>query len=420
MSFRKSGLVILFTAISVMVEAQELLSFNQCIELVKKNNADIHISEESLQSSLYQIDSSRGSYYPQLTGNIGYLQAGPTSLAGSATGNTYSASLTATQNLFSGFSDVAKVEQAQAQSRASRAALEITKAKVSFELKSSFANLLYAKETEKVAMDFQKRRQENFRMVELRFESGRENKGSLLLSQAYLKQAVVDVMKAQHVRKTSQSDLKKTLGSDDDKDLDIRDDIPLMEPSTTEPDFRNLIQSSPKHQQSEAQMQVAEANLGANKSNFYPTLNLTGSTGKFSEQFFPDKEHWSIGVNFSWPLFNGGKDYYSTKSLTSNLYAARSNLTSLDRDQMSVLKKAYANYLEAAEDLKVNDAFLQAAKSRAEIARTKYNNGLLTFDEWDIIENDLINKTKIYIQSKRDRIIAEAAWEQAQGVGVIQ
>lgn len=420
MFFRKWDLIFLFTTISLKAEAHELLSFNQCIELVKRNNADIQSSGENLQSSLYQIDSIRGSYYPQLTGNIGYLQSGPTSLAGSATGNTYSASLNATQNLFNGYSDTSKVAQAHAQSRASRAALEITKSQVSFELKSSFANLLYAKETEKVAMDFQKRRQENFRMVELRFESGRENKGSLLLSQAYLKQAVVDVMKARHLRNTSQSDLKKTLGNDDDRDLDIKDDIPLIEPSKTEPDFRNLIISTPKHQQSEAQLQVAEENLTITKSAFYPTLSLTGSTGKFSDQFFPDKEHWSIGVNFSWPLFNGGKDYYSTKSLTSNLYAAKSNLTSLERDQMSALKKSYANYVEAAEDLKVNEAFLQAAKSRAEIARAKYNNGLLTFDEWDIIENDLINKTKIFIQSKRDRIIAEAAWEQAQGVGVIQ
>lgn len=419
MSLRKSGLLLLLATMPVVARAEELLSFDQCVTLVRQHNAEIRASEETYQGSLYQVDSFRGSYYPQITGNIGYLQSGPTSLAGSTAGSTYSATLSATQNLFNGYSDVSKVEQAQAQTRVSKASLQITKAKVSFDLKSAYANLLYAKETEKVAMDFQKRRQDNFRMVELRFKSGRENKGSLLLSEAYLKQAVVDVLKAQQVHETSQSDLKNALGIDDDRSLDIRDDLPLRDPLIANPDYKSIIKTTPNYEQSQARVQVFEASLMTARSGFFPTLNLTGTTGKYADTFFPDNDHWSVGINFSWPLFGGGKDYYSTKSAALNLYAAKSILTSLERNQRSVLKKAYTNYVVSAEELKVNEAFLLAAKSRAEIARAKYNNGLLTFDEWDIIENDLINKTKIYILSKRDRIVAEAAWEQAQGVGVI-
>jgi outer membrane protein len=71
------------------------------------------------------------------------------------------------------------------------------------------------------------------------------------------------------------------------------------------------------------------------------------------------------------------------------------------------------------EKLKVDQAFLDAAKTRADIARTKYNNGLMTFENWDIIENDLIQRQKSFLQSQRDRVVAEAAWEQAQGKGVI-
>jgi outer membrane protein TolC len=57
--------------------------------------------------------------------------------------------------------------------------------------------------------------------------------------------------------------------------------------------------------------------------------------------------------------------------------------------------------------------------TRADIARTKYNNGLMTFENWDIIENDLIQRQKSFLQGQRDRVVAEAAWEQAQGKGVI-
>jgi len=54
----------------------------------------------------------------------------------------------------------------------------------------------------------------------------------------------------------------------------------------------------------------------------------------------------------------------------------------------------------------------------AEIARNKYNNGLLTFEDWDVIESDLINRQTTYLQNQRDRVISEAAWENIQGIGV--
>jgi outer membrane protein len=83
------------------------------------------------------------------------------------------------------------------------------------------------------------------------------------------------------------------------------------------------------------------------------------------------------------------------------------------------LKQAYANYVQAVEQLNVNQAFVDAAQMRAEIARSQYNNGLIAFSDWNLIENDLIQRQKSYVQSQRDRVVAEAAWEQAQGKGVI-
>jgi hypothetical protein len=48
-------------------------------------------------------------------------------------------------------------------------------------------------------------------------------------------------------------------------------------------------------------------------------------------------------------------------------------------------------FVEAVEKTKVDNSFWEAASTRARIARQKYNNGLLTFEDWDVIENDLID-----------------------------
>ena len=46
-------------------------------------------------------------------------------------------------------------------------------------------------------------------------------------------------------------------------------------------------------------------------------------------------------------------------------------------------------------------------------------SGLISFQDWDTIENDLISNQKTILVNLRDAIAAEAAWEQAQGKGYI-
>jgi outer membrane protein TolC len=83
------------------------------------------------------------------------------------------------------------------------------------------------------------------------------------------------------------------------------------------------------------------------------------------------------------------------------------------------LEQAYSGYVQAVEQVNVSQAFVEAAQTRAEISRAQYNNGLLTFNDWNLIENDLTQRQTNYVVSQRDRVSAEAAWEQAQGKGVI-
>ncbi|WP_413586948.1 TolC family protein [Bdellovibrio sp. HCB274] len=406
---------------STPVSAQQSLTFQNALELVKKNNTDLQYSEETYKASQFNIRSNQSGYYPQLSAGLGYTQSEASdNIAAINSGGAYSATLSASQNLFRGFADSAKVDQARGQSRVAEASLRTTRSVVSYDLKAAYASAIYARDSIKISEDIVKRRNDNLRIVQLRYESGRENKGSLLLSQANFKQAQLDSQKAQNAHETSQADLKKVIGLDSDEVITINDDLPLHEPPVKEPDFKSIATSTPDRQTYEAQVDVSEATLKNTRSGFFPSLDLSATVGDYGQSFYPNtQDRWTLGATFTLPLFNGGRDYYATKSVASQLYAAKSNLAGIDRSLLSTLKKAYTSYVEAVSQLAVNDAFVQAARTRADIARAKYNNGLMSFEDWDNIENDLIAKTKQYLSSKRDRIVAEAAWERAQGVGAL-
>lgn len=75
----------------------------------------------------------------------------------------------------------------------------------------------------------------------------------------------------------------------------------------------------------------------------------------------------------------------------------------------------HAAFMDAIGLQKVAKEFLEASQVRAIISRGRYQAGLMTFEDWDLIETDLINRQKIELQSRRDVVFAEAALEQSQG-----
>lgn len=397
----------------------ELLTWEACVVRAGQNNPELRAAQENLSSSAYQTKAAASGFLPQLSAGVNYTDQNTSFATGTfGTTSAYSASVTATQNLFAGFQDQAKVAQSRANRDVTQASLDATKAKVSFDLKSAFAGLLYAQNYLKLTESIIRRRAENMRLVELRFEGGWENKGSLLLSRAALSQAELDHLQAQHALQVAQEQLANVLGEKRSDDLRITGEIPLAEPGQGF-DPRQLVEQTPSHRQAVGQEQAASAGVTLARAPLYPSLNLTGSTGRQGNNWFPGNDSRSVGLNLSIPLYSGGRDYYGTKSAVSNLSAASYNRERVDQQQVTQLTQAYTVYVEAVQRLKVNQAFVEAATARAEIARNKYDNGLLSFEDWDIIENDLINRQTALVQSQRDRITAEAAWEQAQGKGVI-
>ena len=415
---------------SSLAFGNEILSWNRSIEEASKNNSEIRSAQENYRSSEYLKRAAYSGFLPQIAGTLEYTRANgnvftsidpstnvTTSISQSS--NNYDATLTGSENLFSGFLDKAKVDQAEANARVTKMVLDVTLAKVSNDLAIAYAGLVYAQRAVKLQEDIIVRREENFKLVELHFESGLENKGSVLLSKANLNQANYNKLLANDSIRVAQVDLSRVLGRNEVGDFSIEQDAPSQSPPPT-PDFVSLAMTTPEYIQSVANEDSARAGVDLIASSFYPAVNVDGSIGREGETWFPRNFRWFIGASLTLPIFNGATTYHSTKSAVAILHAASETTSDLRRQQITKLQTAYVQYVEAFEKLKVDQSFEEAAKMRADIARNKYNNGLLTFEDWDIIENDLITREQNLLQSLRDRVTAESTWNQALGKGALK
>ena len=408
---------------SVYFAGVRKLSWRECIRLAIDNNAEYRAAQAK-RNAVFELEGvARAGYLPTISAGASATRmqtdaGGGGSVLSSPT--LFDVNLTASENLFNGLGDQARLRLARANTAAADADLRTAKAKLSFDLKAGYENLLSSKAFIDLQQAIVAQREYNMRMVKLRFEGGQENKGSVLQSEAYLEEARLNLVQAHYAYRTSQAQLRKLLGIEEVVNFDISDSVPTSDVEYHDLDFKSILLTTPAHEQAQAVEESAQHNVTANRSAFYPTLGLVGATGQGGDTFLPGGDRrWSVALNLSIPLFNGGKDYYNVRSASENYLNQARLRNSIDQALQVSLQDAYFGYASSIKRLKIDKSFQEALQVRAKIGRAKYKQGLLTFDDWDRIENDLIDRENKFLSSSRDRVTAEAAWEQAQGKGVI-
>jgi outer membrane protein TolC len=397
-------------------QVPQVLTWEQALQQAASQNAELQAARASADAAQSRVRAARSGYYPQLSAGASSADSSGSSVP---LGPSHSASVTATQNLFAGFFDEASVEQASANERAARADLVAANAKISRDLKAAFAGLIAAQDGVVLAEQIEQRLSENLRLVQLRFEGGRENKGSFLLTRATLRQAQLESLQARQAVGSAAAQLARVITYREIAELRAQGEVPVSAPPPA-PDFAALATRVPAYVKAQAQEDAARAEVRLARVGFYPSVDVSASAAREGGDFPPEDNRRTVGITLTVPLFSGGRDYYGTQSAASSLVAAVSSKTDVERNTLVSLKQTHAAFVEAVERLRVDEAFLEAAITRAEIARSKYAQGLMSFEDWDRIENDLIVRQKAVLFSRRDRVTAEAAWEQAQGAGVIQ
>lgn len=395
------------------------LDWQSALVLVQQNNTELAAAKESYQAVQSLEAVARSGFLPELSATVSSTQS-YSEQTSTQTQRSESAALTLSQNLFAGFSDLNKYRQAQQNTLIARLQYQQAKAKVSSDFKNAYAGLIYAQDYVILTQKILARRAENLSIVQLRFNSGRENKGSLLLSDAYHQQAVYDSVQATLQLDVAQSALAQVLGLAVTEDrISVTKDIPMSAlPNLMDLDFKKTAVMTLDYQKAVAQSDSAQFAYEQSKSHYFPSLNLVGSVGRIDTEFPPQNDRWSIGLNLTLPLYSGGSGSANQQSAKYQRLSAEINQSTVAYQMHVKLKQAYSQYKLAIEKVKVDEKFKLAAQMRSEIAKKKYNNGLMTFENWDIVENDLIQREKSNLTSFRDRVSGQSNWEQIQGLGL--
>jgi outer membrane protein len=408
----------LFLCATLGFARAESLTWEDCLREAADANPDLAAAWQAVQSADAGLGGSRSARWPQISASAAFDRSGGSRVRteDDSTRDQYTAGVRATQPLYTGGRIPAEIGQSQAQLDESRGAFFQSAANVSFDLRTAFARLLYAQQLTTLTADIEKRREDNLRLVELRYEGGREHKGSYLRSKAAATQARFEASQAGRALHVAQRNLARALGRTESRDLAVHGAF-MYEPPVGEPDYAALALRSPLRDQAEARRRFNEARVRLARSGYFPELSLSGLADRNDEDFFPDEDRWVAGVALEVPVFTGGRTRHEVAGARASLRQAEEQLRGREADVRRDLEAAHASWVDGVEGLHVQEESLEAAEVRAEIARRQYASGLLSFEDWDVIENELINAEKFMLSARRDAVVAEAAWNLAQGKG---
>jgi outer membrane protein len=405
-------LLITTVIVSVLASAVCALTWQQTWELAERNNYQIKSAASQTEASRWSYYKSFSPFLPQLSASLSMGESSSGSFANPTTSDSYG--LSATQSLFSGLDNYYGNLSARVNYDLSQTSLRKTESDVSLLVRQQFIELAVADENLKLLKSILARRRDNSALIELQFKNGREDKGALLRTQADEAEAEYNLSSAGRTRLLSKLKLTQLLSFEVDK---AEGELKVTLPDS--PNYDKLLLSVPSYIMALKQAESADIAYRQTIGGFLPSVSLLGSIRKSGTDWSALNRSNSWSLSLSYPFFPGGSNVADRFRFAALNDQARQDLIKTRNDLRYELESAYAQFKDTLEAQKVAQLSEAAAKLRAEIAGTKYLNGLIGYDEWVIIENDYINSQKSSLSRKRAELLAEAAWVNSYG-GIVK
>lgn len=396
-----------FILFNIYTYAEEVLAWQDCIKEAAKNHPDLISAEENINKLEATKKITASTLYPQVNSSIKASTANTT--------DTYTYAVTGTQLFFDAAKTVNKLKAASENITAAKENFRFTSATVRFRLRSAFINLLKAQETLRITQEIYNIRRGNLELITLRYLAGLEHKGALLTAEANLAQAKYEISQAKRNKEVTQREMVKEMGRKQLTPIEIKGDFEVTEVAEEKPDFENLAKNNPTLQQIIAQKNAAGFTLKSTYADFYPKVSAETGASKTGSHLSAEDDKWNLGLSVSVPIFEGGLRLAQVSEAKALLNQLQANERSKKDSLVLTLEQTWAALQDAVDNLEVQKKFLTATEERSKIAEAQYSLGLIKFDNWIIIEDDLVTVKKTFLDAQAKALLAEASWVQAKG-----
>jgi len=344
------------------------------IEIALADNRDLRVSVLNIETARAQLGVTRSSEFPTLS--IAAAEQRGTAFQPPVV----SAGLSVASWELDLWGRVRSLTNAAA---AQLAATEEARKAAQISLVASVANAYVATAADATQIDLARQtlatREDTLKLTQLRFDHGVASDLDLQSAKSLVEQARVALSAAERQRRLDQDALVLLVGRPLPADLPAAPawdamtlpDVPAGLPS-------DVLLQRPDVRQAEAQLMAANANIGAARAAFFPTVTLTGSYGTASTQFDHLFEHsaWSFTPQIVLPIFDAGRNRANLSISETSRDIAVANYEKAIQSAFRDVADALAGRATLGEQLRSQRAETDAETQRYKLSDLRFRSGV--------------------------------------------
>ena len=365
------------------------------IALALANNRDLRVAVQNIEKARAQYGVQRAELFPSVSATAGGTRqrtSAATSNSGeSSIGSQYSASLGFSSYELDLFGRVRNLNEAALQSYLStEATRRSTQISLVAEVASAWLTLAADNERLKLAQDTLASQQRSYELTGRMRELGASSALALAQAQTTVESARVDVAgyTAQVAQDRNALDLLAGATVPDEllpatgiagmATASALVEVPAGLPSA-------LLQQRPDVRAAEHTLQGSNADIGAARAAFVPTISLTASAGSSSTAlsglFKGGNSTWSFAPSISLPIFNAGSNRASLDAAKAQREIDLATYEKTVQTAFREVADALAVRRSLGEQLAAQQSLVEATRKSYTLSEALYRNGSYSFLE---------------------------------------
>jgi len=338
-----------------------------------------------------------------------------TGLLYTPTSTSYSAGLSASMTLFSGFRRLAQNRSAGADYRSAEASEIAQEFNVILQTKQAFFNAVAANELVRVAQRSIQRAEEQLRMSKDKLAAGSAIRSDTLRGRVEVGNAQLQLLNAQTQRETAEANLAQLIGIDGP--VQAIADSSLFTPVDVDTTALRIeaVAQSPAVIQADAAADAAAASVSVATAQYFPNVTASYSRSWSGQQISGLDDTWSARVGLNWTLFNGFSREGSVTSAKVGRESARADADDARRQVYAQLTQFLASLNSARLSLDIAIANRAASDEELRVQQERYRLGMSTVVDVLVSQISLEQAEVDIVRARLDYLVAKAQIESLIG-----
>jgi len=437
----KLSILIAFLTITTSFAQEKKWTLKECVDHALENNLSVQRAKFTTDLRNEDINTAKGSKLPGVSGSASHNYSfGSTFVSGFGLVTTDNRSnnfnVNTSVTLFNGF----RIRNAYAQSKvayeASLLDLEKMKNDISLNIVNSYLNVLFNKESLKIAEAQLEISKQQFERTKGLVEEGVQPKGNLLEVEATKVNDENAIVTAQNNVDLALLTLSQILqipnAGFDVQEIPINiESVSLLYNNTNEI-FDKAVTSQPEIKSAELGVLNAETQIKIAKADFLPTLSLGGGLNTFynhrqgapGQIGFGDQLENNFGQSFGFslnvPIFSRGQVKANVNRAKINQKISEVTLSDQKLALREAIERAYINAKATLKEYEAAEKSVEAQQISFDYAKQRYDLGVTNSFDFEQVRNRLVNAQAALARAKYNYVFRTKVLEFYYGIPIIE